>query len=133
MRAPLLCAETPAQVSIFIPCPVPVCGEHNDTTLIGARSDAVDLPPATAEHVAEALASLTSAHSRLATTTAQLANAPVNGSTIARLEALLAGLRPAARLRAQLAYTDHYTLLAGASLWVDHHASIGTGGHDEPR
>lgn len=45
--------------------------------------------------------------------------APVCTETVTRLEALLVGLRDAARVRTDLALLDPELLRAGAALWVE--------------
>ncbi len=76
--------------------------------------------PDSAEDVADLLELLAAANGRLRAELAALADSPaaVSQTTVGRLDALITQMRPAARVRAELAAIDHELLLAGAAVWV---------------
>jgi hypothetical protein len=86
------------------------------------HASASDLSPGplTADDVADLLESVATAGGRLASELDQIAacRAAVSQATVARLEALIVRLRPAAAMRAQLAAMDIELLMAGATVWA---------------
>lgn len=103
---------------------------------------AVFVPPQVADRVAGQLAAVARAGCRLAAEANRVlaADAPVDQTTVDRLEALLVELRAAVQVRAELAATDPDLLLAGArrlrrarpAAWPPGPAGWGTGSHALP-
>lgn len=103
---------------------------------------AVFVPPRAADRVAGQLAAVARAGCRLAAEADRVlaADAPVDQTTVDRLEALLVELRAAVQVRAELAATDPDLLLAGArrlrrarpAAWQPAPAAWRAGGHTLP-